>query len=80
MTRTIPMPRLGELTESVVLTRWLCAVGDKVEAGQPIAEVETDKIEMELVCPASGSGRIVRFFAHDGDEVEVGAALYEVEP
>lgn len=77
MIETIPMPRIGELTESVVLTKWLCAVGDMVEEGQSIAEVETDKIETELTCPVSG--RLVSLLALDGDEVEVGTALLEVE-
>lgn len=78
MAITIPMPRLGELTESTVVTRWLCAVGDVIETGQSIAEVETDKVETEIVSPVSG--RVVRILVADGDEVDVGASLVEVEP
>jgi pyruvate/2-oxoglutarate dehydrogenase complex dihydrolipoamide acyltransferase (E2) component len=77
MAQMIPMPRLGELTESAVITRWLCAVGDVIEEGQSIAEVETDKVETELVSPLAG--RITRILVNDGDEVDVGTALLEVE-
>ncbi|MEP6842332.1 MAG: biotin/lipoyl-containing protein [Pseudolysinimonas sp.] len=77
MIETVPMPKLGELTESVVITRWLCVVGDVVAEGQSLAEVETDKLETELQSPVSG--RIARLLAEDGDEVAVGAALLEIE-
>ncbi len=78
MTQIVPVPRLGELTESVVVTRWLCAVGDAIAEGEPIAEVETDKVETEVVSPLAG--RVTRLLAGEGEELDVGAGLIEVEP
>jgi 2-oxoglutarate dehydrogenase E2 component (dihydrolipoamide succinyltransferase) len=77
VTQIVPVPRLGELTESVVVTRWLCAVGDVLAEGQPIAEVETDKVETEVVSPVAG--RVSGLLAEEGDELDVGAGLVEVE-
>lgn len=78
MTQIVPVPRLGELTESVVVTRWLCVVGDAITEGEPIAEVETDKVETEVVSPLAG--RVTRLLADEGEELDVGAGLIEVEP
>jgi pyruvate/2-oxoglutarate dehydrogenase complex dihydrolipoamide acyltransferase (E2) component len=48
------VPKLGPEMERGLLTAWLVAEGDHVEEGQPIATLETDKIETDLEAPASG--------------------------
>ena len=77
MTETVVVPRVGELTESVVFVTWLCEVGDRVEVGQPLAEVETDKVTTELTSPVAGV--LTRRLVEVGDEVAVGAPYCEVE-
>jgi pyruvate/2-oxoglutarate dehydrogenase complex dihydrolipoamide acyltransferase (E2) component len=66
------MPKLGmEMTEAV-LSRWLVDDGAEVEAGQPIYEVETEKIENEVAAPVSGT---LHREASAGETYEVGALL-----
>jgi Pyruvate/2-oxoglutarate dehydrogenase complex, dihydrolipoamide acyltransferase (E2) component, and related enzymes len=77
MTETVVVPKVGELTESVVFVAWLCEEGDRVEAGQSLAEVETDKVTTELTSPVAGV--LTRRLVEVGDEVPVGAPYCEVE-
>ena len=54
MITEVYMPKNGmDMTEGV-LVRWLKQEGERVEAGEPIMEIETDKISMEAEAPASG--------------------------
>lgn len=55
MAKTVRIPVLGQSVEEVRIVRWLRAVGDSVEAGTPIAEVETDKTNIEWESPESGT-------------------------
>ena len=67
---------LPELAESVVegeIQRWLVAVGDRVEAEQPIVEVMTDKATVEL--PSPYSGVVHRLLAAEGQVVPVHAPI-----
>ena len=69
----IKVPTLGEsLTEATVAT-WLKSVGDAVAADEPILELETDKVTMEVNAPAAGT--LTEISAEAGAEVEVGALL-----
>ena len=72
----VTVPQLGLTMESADLTQWLVQVGERVEAGQPIAEIATDKIESEIVAPANG---IFHPVAAVGDELPVGAVLATIE-
>lgn len=67
------MPKMGDGMEEGVIIRWLKQEGDPVEDGETIAEIGTDKANVEL--PASGSGVLggVRF--KEGDTVPVGQAM-----
>ncbi|MGW5667689.1 lipoyl domain-containing protein [Micromonospora sp. NPDC003776] len=49
------MPPLGEGVESATVLRWITTAGETVEAGQPLAEISTDKVETEVVSPAAGT-------------------------
>lgn len=69
----IRIPKLGLTMESADLTIWLVAVGDRVEEGESIAEIATDKIDHEIEAPASG--RITELLAAEGDELDVGAVI-----
>ncbi len=50
----IILPKLGANMDSAVLTRWFKAEGDPVEANEVIAEVSTDKVNMEIEAPEKG--------------------------
>ncbi|MBI4278708.1 MAG: 2-oxo acid dehydrogenase subunit E2 [Armatimonadetes bacterium] len=63
------LPRFGMTMEEGTIVRWLRAEGEMVEKGEPIAEVATDKVNMEVEAPASGILRGVR--AQPGDTVSV---------
>lgn len=73
----IRMASLGFDMESGRINQWLKGVGDHVERGEPLAEVETDKaiIEME----ATQSGMLVELVAEVGQEVPVGDVIGYLE-
>jgi len=72
MSQTVVMPKLGLTMQEAELTRWLVNVGDEVRAGQPICEIETDKITMEVEAPAAG---VVLRRVEAGVVVPVGAGI-----
>jgi 2-oxoglutarate dehydrogenase E2 component (dihydrolipoamide succinyltransferase) len=66
----------AEGTESVVST-WFKSVGDSVSENEPLLEISTDKVNMEVASPASG--RLVEILKNDGDQVEPGDALGRID-
>jgi pyruvate dehydrogenase E2 component (dihydrolipoamide acetyltransferase) len=78
MRQQVLVPKLGELTESVVISSWLCAAGDVVAVGQTLVEVETDKVETEIPSPFAGT--VTRLLVAEQDEVAVGQPICEIEP
>jgi pyruvate dehydrogenase E2 component (dihydrolipoamide acetyltransferase) len=77
MRTEVLMPNLGYDMESGRIARWLKAVGDPVERGEPIAEVETDKTTVEMEAMATGT--LVEIVADDGAEVVVGEVIAYLE-
>jgi pyruvate dehydrogenase E2 component (dihydrolipoyllysine-residue acetyltransferase) len=73
MATNVIMPALELAQETGKLLRWIKAPGDTVRKGEPIAEVETDKVTIELEAPAAGILRDVT--AHEGDVVPVGHTI-----
>ncbi len=71
------LPDLGEGLQDAEIVSWHVSEGDHVVADQPLLAVETDKAVVEI--PAPHSGTIVRLIAAEGDIVEIGAALVEIE-
>ena len=57
------LPQLADSVTSVKLSVWLKREGDKVQAGEPIVEVETDKTNVELEAPVSGVVRTIQVAA-----------------
>lgn len=78
-TTEIRLPRLADAVASVRFGAWLKQEGDQVEAGEPIAEVETDKTTVELEAPAAGVLCDLRVAA-GADGLEVGAVLARIAP
>jgi pyruvate dehydrogenase E2 component (dihydrolipoamide acetyltransferase) len=72
------LPDLGEGMTEAELVQWRVQVGDHVTRDQIVAHVQTDKAEVELPVPASGT--VVRLGAEVGDLVPVGAPLLELIP
>ena len=71
------MPRVAETVDSVYLVSWLKAVGDTVNEGEDLLEVETDKAQLSVPSPASG--RIVELrFAIDA-EIKTGEVIAVLE-
>jgi pyruvate dehydrogenase E2 component (dihydrolipoamide acetyltransferase) len=69
----VPMPKLSMTMEEGELIAWVKQEGDQVRAGDVIAEVNSDKVEMEVESPADGT--LVRHTAAEGDVVPVGAPI-----
>jgi dihydrolipoamide dehydrogenase len=63
------MPKLGMTMESGRIIKWLCQVGDKVEKGEPVVEVQTDKVNLEV--ESLQSGVMIKFYAQEGDTIPV---------
>jgi 2-oxoglutarate dehydrogenase E2 component (dihydrolipoamide succinyltransferase) len=66
----------AEGTESVVST-WFKSVGDSVSENEPLLEISTDKVNMEVAAP--GSGRLAEILKSDGDQVEPGEVLGRID-
>jgi pyruvate dehydrogenase E2 component (dihydrolipoamide acetyltransferase) len=67
------MPKMGDAMEEGTLLKWLKSEGDDVSEGDPIAEIETDKVTMEL--EAEDEGTLAQLIADEGQEVPVGEAI-----
>ena len=76
MSEKILVPVLGESINEATVTKWLKAVGDNVEADEPIVELETDKVNLEVPSPISGT--LTEINSKDGSIVEVGSLLGSV--
>ena len=73
MTEKILVPVLGESITEATISKWLKSKGDNINADEPIVELETDKVNLEVPSPINGTLTEVNF--KDGDIVEVGAVL-----
>ena len=73
----VPMPKLSMTMEEGELIAWVKHEGDQVRAGEVIAEVNSDKVEMEVESPADGT--LVRLAAAEGEVVPVGAPIATLE-
>ena len=73
MSEKILVPVLGESITEATVSKWLKKEGDPVEADEPIIELETDKVNLEVPSPINGF--IEKINTKDGDVVEVGALL-----
>ena len=73
----IVVPTLGESVAEATVAQWLKKEGEAVKADEPIVELETDKVTLEVNAPSDGV--IVKIAVGEGDNVEVGAILGELE-
>ena len=73
MFKSVKMPALGESVTEGTVSSWLKAVGDTVEADEPLLEVATDKVDTEVPSPASGV--LLEIRVAEDETVEVGTVL-----
>jgi len=69
----VTMPNLGYDMEEGKIVSWLKSVGERVERGEPLAEIETDKTAVEMESLASGT--LAEIVGAPGDTVAVGAVI-----
>jgi pyruvate dehydrogenase E2 component (dihydrolipoamide acetyltransferase) len=73
MSSQVTLPRLGQGMETGTIVRWLKSEGDSVEKGDPLYELDTEKVTQEV--EAEASGILLKILAGEGDEIEVGKAI-----
>ena len=77
MRADVTMPNLGYDMEQGTVARWFKTVGDRVERGEPLAEIETDKAAMDM--EALVTGTLVEIVSAPGSEVAVGVTIAYIE-
>ncbi|ADE40078.1 2-oxoglutarate dehydrogenase complex dihydrolipoyllysine-residue succinyltransferase [Candidatus Puniceispirillum marinum] len=77
MATDIIVPTLGESVSDATIARWIKKAGDTVAADEPVVELETDKVTLEVPSPVAG--KLSELVVAEGDTVEVGAVLARVE-
>jgi 2-oxoglutarate dehydrogenase E2 component (dihydrolipoamide succinyltransferase) len=73
MATDIKVPTLGESVTEATIGKWFKKVGDPIAADEPLVELETDKVTIEVPAPAAGT--LAEIVAKDGETVGVGALL-----
>ena len=77
MPTEIKVPTLGESVTTATIARWMKQTGEAVAADEPLVELETDKVTVEVTAPSAGV--LTTIAAAEGSEVEVGALLGLIE-
>ena len=77
MAEKITVPTLGESVTEATVSKWLKSKGDKVSADEPLVELETDKVNVEVPSPISGI--LGNISVKEGQTVNVGSLLGTVE-
>lgn len=72
----IVVPALGESVTEATVAQWLKKEGESVKADEPVVELETDKVTLEVNAPENGI--LSRIIVQEGEDVEVGALLAEL--
>src|SRR5437867_11305828 len=70
MATELTLPRLGQGMESGTIVRWLKSEGERVEKGEPLYELDTEKVTQEV--EADAGGVVLKILAGEGEEIEVG--------
>lgn len=73
----VTMPSLGYDMEEGKLQRWLKQVGDSIDRGEPIAEIETDKTTVEMESMTAGT--LAEIVVAEGETAAVGAVIAYIE-
>ncbi len=73
MSEKILVPALGESVTEATVSKWLKSVGEEVDSDEPLVELETDKVNVEV--PSPSSGVLDKIAVQEGSTVQVGAFL-----
>ncbi len=76
MSIEITVPQLGESIVEATVGQWRKREGETVVAGEPLLELETDKVNIEV--PSPGDGVLTSILKHEGDTVGVGEVLAQI--
>ena len=77
MQNQILVPSLGESITEATVSKWLKQIGEEVNSDEPLVELETDKVNVEVPSPADGTLSTIQ--VKEGDTVKVGSILGIVE-
>ena len=77
MAVTIELPHVGESVVEGTIGKWLKKPGETIERYEPLVEVITDKVTMEVPSPVNGS--LLRVLAQEGETIPMGAPIAEIE-
>ncbi len=77
MLTDVLLPQLGESTYEATIGRWLKSPGDRVQRFEPLVELITDKVNVEMPSPVAG--RLVEIVAQEGQTLPVGSVIARVE-
>jgi len=77
MRETVNLPKLGDTSDEVLIIEWIRGVGDRVEEGDPLVLVETDKTEVEIESPHTGT--ITEVLSASDSEISTGDPLCVIE-
>ena len=78
MSQKIIVPTLGESVTEATVSKWLKSQGEKVVSDEPIVELETDKVNIEV--PAPSNGTLENIKVKEGQTVNVGSLLGTISP
>jgi len=73
MSQKIIVPTLGESVTEATVSKWLKSVGEEIDSDEPLVELETDKVNVEV--PSPFKGVLEKIAVNEGETVEVGALL-----
>ena len=73
MSNQILVPSLGESVTEATVSKWLKQVGEKVDSDEPLVELESDKVNLEIPSPIAGT--LSKITVKEGDIVKVGTLL-----
>jgi pyruvate/2-oxoglutarate dehydrogenase complex dihydrolipoamide acyltransferase (E2) component len=73
----VPLPRLADSLVDGIVSRWLKRPGDRVARGEPLVEIETDKVNSEIESPCDGV--LTEVLAEEGATVPVGDVIARIE-
>ena len=73
----IELPHVGESVTEAVIGKWLKAPGDTIEKYDPLVEVITDKVAMDVPAPVTGT--LTKILAEEGETVLMGAVIAEMD-
>ncbi|TMC11453.1 MAG: biotin/lipoyl-binding protein [Chloroflexi bacterium] len=74
----VTLPRLADEQEEGIVSRWLKRPGDRVARGEPLVEIETDKVNSEIESPFDGV--LAEVLVEEGTTVPVGRVIARIDP